>query len=211
MLLDVLAGVSPRGLDADAVLEAAAALDRVISLAQAAQTPAQLRAAVRRAVARIDPAGAQRREALAWADRRVTLTPAEDGMAELWALLPAAEAAAAYRRVDQLARASGRGDGRSADQRRADCLTDLLLDSDHGRVHVQVGVTVAASTLAGSDDEPGDLAGYGPITAQTARELAGGALGSDSQIEIWRIRAVIQDTDDRAVTIRFSLVADRWL
>jgi len=41
-----------------------------------------------------------------------------------------------------------------------------------GRVRVQVNVTVAASTLAGLDEQPADLAGYGPITAQTARDLA---------------------------------------
>jgi Domain of unknown function (DUF222) len=32
-----------------------------------------------------------------------------------------------------------------------------------------------ASTLLGADDQPAELTGYGPITAQTARELAGDA------------------------------------
>ncbi|WP_271174784.1 HNH endonuclease signature motif containing protein, partial [Microbacterium barkeri] len=40
-----------------------------------------------------------------------------------------------------------------------------------------VQVTVAATTLAGLDDEPGFLAGYGPIDADTARKLAGNAAG----------------------------------
>jgi hypothetical protein len=35
-------------------------------------------------------------------------------------------------------------------------------------------VTVASSTLAGLDDLPATLEGYGPITAQTARDLAAG-------------------------------------
>ncbi|KGM15131.1 hypothetical protein N867_11740, partial [Actinotalea fermentans ATCC 43279 = JCM 9966 = DSM 3133] len=38
------------------------------------------------------------------------------------------------------------------------------------RPHLQV--TVAASTLAGDDDAPADLAGYGPISADMAREIA---------------------------------------
>jgi hypothetical protein len=38
-----------------------------------------------------------------------------------------------------------------------------------------VQVTVAATTLLGLDNHPGELAGYGPITAQTARHLAADA------------------------------------
>ena len=41
----------------------------------------------------------------------------------------------------------------------------------HGR-RPQIQVTVAASTLLGLDELPGELAGYGPITAQTARRIA---------------------------------------
>jgi hypothetical protein len=37
----------------------------------------------------------------------------------------------------------------------------------------RVDVVVAATTLTGNDDQPGDLTGYGPITAPTARRLAG--------------------------------------
>jgi Domain of unknown function (DUF222) len=39
-------------------------------------------------------------------------------------------------------------------------------------VSAQVQVTVAAATLLGLDDEPAELAGYGPISAEAARELA---------------------------------------
>ena len=35
-----------------------------------------------------------------------------------------------------------------------------------------IGVTVAASTLMGLDDQPGELDGYGPITAAMARRIA---------------------------------------
>ena len=79
-------------------------------------------------------------------------------------------------------------DERTMDQLRADILTDLLLTATptaHGdgdafsaiRAHVQI--TVPVLTAAGRSDEPALLAGYGPIDAQTARELAGDASGWD--------------------------------
>jgi hypothetical protein len=40
----------------------------------------------------------------------------------------------------------------------------------------QIHVTVAMSTLLGLDDEPADLAGYGPVSAETARALAEGGV-----------------------------------
>jgi hypothetical protein len=40
------------------------------------------------------------------------------------------------------------------------------------KVSIQIRVTVPLDTLRGTSDEPGELAGYGPIPAQTARELA---------------------------------------
>ena len=64
----------------------------------------QVRRIVRRAVLHLDPEGAQRRHEQARADRRLVLTPAEDGMAELTAFLPTEQALAVYQRVDDLAR-----------------------------------------------------------------------------------------------------------
>ena len=79
-------------------------------------------------------------------------------------------------------RAKAPGDARTMDQRRADVLGDLAatvldhheLPTKHRRrPHLQV--TVAASTLAGVDDQPGELAGYGPIPAELARRIAADA------------------------------------
>jgi hypothetical protein len=42
-----------------------------------------------------------------------------------------------------------------------------------GRIQPTVFVTVPVLTLLGRSDEPGDLAGYGPIDPETARKLAG--------------------------------------
>ncbi|MGH4015481.1 MAG: DUF222 domain-containing protein [Pseudonocardiaceae bacterium] len=91
-----------------------------------AQTLAQLRAALARAVLAIDPHGAAERHAQRRQDRRVVVSPEEDGMASLWALLSAPDATAAYHRLGQLARALGADDPRGMDARRADLLVELL-------------------------------------------------------------------------------------
>ncbi|HEX5996065.1 MAG TPA: DUF222 domain-containing protein [Jiangellales bacterium] len=48
------------------------------------------------------------------------------------------------------------------------------LGTRHGRA-ATVNVTVPITTLAGISDEPGELAGFGPITAEAARRIAGDA------------------------------------
>ena len=136
-----------------------------------------------RAVLRVDPAAAKERHRRAVADRKVELVPLADGMAGIWALLRAEHAVALLEGITALAhKAKGPEDSRTLDQRRADVLADfggdLLERPDlprrHGRrPHLQV--TVGITTLLGLDDEPGELSGYGPITADLAREIAGDA------------------------------------
>ena len=159
----------------------------------------QVRRIVRRAVLHLDPEGAQRRHEQARADRRLVLTPAEDGMAELTAFLPAEQALAVYQRVDDLARA-GRvpGDQRGADERRADAFVGLLLGRrDAGTASQSEGlrplvhVTVSASTLAGADCEPALLGGYGPIPAVFARAIAADSTG------VWK--RLVTDPIDRSL------------
>ncbi|MGH3938331.1 MAG: DUF222 domain-containing protein [Pseudonocardiaceae bacterium] len=99
--------------------------DRVLSRA-GAQTVSRLRAALARAVLALDPDGVAERHEQRRRDRRVVLSPDEDGMANLWALLSAPDATAAYQRLCQLARDLGADDPRGMDARRADLLTDLL-------------------------------------------------------------------------------------
>jgi hypothetical protein len=162
------------------------------------QTPGQLRRAVRRAVQRADPAAVRRRHEAARRERGVSFWELPDGMAMVSACLPAGEAVGVYGILDEYARATGGpGDERTLDARRADALVDLVCDSANylstgtrtaeatmsrtchrrtrrrrSRVRVQVRVTVPFSALFGLDEQPGELAGYGPITAEQARELA---------------------------------------
>ena len=169
-------------LDDEAAARVAA---HVVERAQG-RNASQVRALVRRTVLRLDPEGAQHRHERARADRRVVLTPLDDGMAELVAFLPAEQAVAAYQRVDGLAR-NGRvpGDQPSADARRADAFVNLLLGrrdpgaagQPDGGLRPLVHVTVAATTLAGADNKPGTLGGYGPIPAVFARAIAADPTG----------------------------------
>jgi hypothetical protein len=102
-----------------------------------AQTPGQFAASIRKAVARQDTRQHERRHEDARAERRVVFTPRENGMCDLWAHLPA-DAAAAIRDLLYRTAAQAKGrrrdqDGgaegeRTADQRRADTLVDLILD-----------------------------------------------------------------------------------
>src|SRR5207244_4506966 len=84
-----------------------------------------------------DPAAAEDRHQRAAADRRVVLTPAPDGMAELWALLPADGAATIQAALDRLARRPRpAGDHRRIDARRADALVQLAAAApEDGTVH----------------------------------------------------------------------------
>ncbi len=90
------------------------------------QTIAQLRAALTRAVLALDPEGAAARHQQRRQDRRVVVSPDEEGMASLWALLSAPDATAAYQRLCDLARGLGSEDARGMDARRADLLVELL-------------------------------------------------------------------------------------
>lgn len=208
------------------------------------RTVGQLRRDVARALIVADPAGAEERCRVARRGRRVDRPKVlPDGMAGLWAVLPAADAVRLDAGIDTLAHgARNAGDPRTLDQLRADLLVDLTLgrftapaecvdgdgrraaggigaqgargvgddgargadgvggqgargadrvggqgagDADdvggHGArgapprrlsARSQIRVTVPMTSLQGAGDDPGELVGYGPITAGTAQDLA---------------------------------------
>ncbi len=170
-----------RDLDADVAAQVEA---RVLRRA-GSQTVGQFATSVQRAVLAVDPRGSARRHEDAVQQRRVVISPAQDGMATLWALLPAEGATLIGCVLDSLASVKGPDEDRSCDQRRADALVDVFarvladpsLPEQHG-TRPAIQVTVALSTVLGCDEQPAELAGYGPITAATARRIAADPSGT---------------------------------
>ena len=154
---------------------ARAVQERVLSK-MGGQNPAATRKALSRAVLKVDPEGAARRHEVARKDRRVAHYPESDGMGVVAATLPAQQAVHAMAVIDAHARAAKQDpqDKRTLEQARADSFYQLVTGKSGAYPTAVVSVTVGVDTLLGIDQEPGELQGYGPIAAQTARMLAAG-------------------------------------
>ena len=148
-------------------------------------TRPQLAAWLKRRIIATEPAAAEKRREQALADRRVAHYPGPDGVGHLWAQLDAVDSLAVWDAVNAHAARPdpSAGEYRTMDQRREDSLVELVLGKvgRGGRVSnsarpepAEILVTVSAETLAGMSEDPAELAGYGPITAKHARELARG-------------------------------------
>jgi len=164
-----------------ALIDATSALDDTAARAvqervlgrMSEQTPATTRKALSRAVLKADPHGAARRHEAARRDRRVAHYPESDGMGTVCATLAAEQAVHAMAVIDAHARATKQpGDGRTLEAARADSFYHLVTGNAGAYPTAVVTVTVGLDTLLGIDQEPAELAGYGPVTAQTARRLA---------------------------------------
>ncbi|MBO1769007.1 HNH endonuclease signature motif containing protein [Agrococcus sp. TF02-05] len=124
--------------------------------------------------------------------RRVEVSDAGDGMAHLYAFLPALEAYAVHDRLTQAARGKPKEDPRSFDQFRADAFQELLLsgvvpEDLHGtsgiRVKPMIAIPAGALCFDGTAAEaeaaghrfPAMLDGKVIVDLETARRLAGEA------------------------------------
>jgi hypothetical protein len=146
-------------------------VDRIIDHA-GNLTSGQLRARLAKLCIEADPHYARDRYHTVVKDRRVVVEPTPDGTAHLFGLdLPAHRATAISRRLNHIARRQHPDDQRTMDQRRADALMDLLEGKDHGSSG-GVHLTVDVDTLAGLNDHPGELNGYGPVIADIAQQVA---------------------------------------
>ena len=148
------------------------------------RTGPQLREWLRRRVIAANPEAAEARRQRAMGDRRVVITPTDDGMSELWALLPAVQARQIQQTLTTTAQQLGAEDARSMDQRRADTLVDLLLGRTEPAT-VDVQVIVPADTLTGPvlGTEPGWVPGLGPVTAGQVTELLGSEPSAGAVLE----------------------------
>ena len=166
-------------LPVDAVAEfEASALERA-----SRETPSAFRRRIRRLRERMHPEPLDDRRQRAAEERRVCLEPVEDGMAWLSLYLEAERGVAIIAHLDALADArqvsDSVGDRPTLAQLKLDLAADLLLGRSHdesdspvGVVTPKIYVTVPVLTLLGRTEEPGELDGYGPIDADTARRLA---------------------------------------
>lgn len=133
----------------------------------------RLAAEARRLAYSLDPHAVVARTAQAESERRVTVRPAPDTMAQLSVLLPATQGIAVFavlgRHADSLI---ATGDGRTRGQIMADTLVERVTGQvTAAAVPVTVNLTVSDETLLDGGSEPAWLAGYGPLPAQSARDL----------------------------------------
>ena len=167
-------------------------VDRVLDAA-ARLTTGQLNALIRRVCVQADPDDATNRCREALDRRRIVEEPTVDGTAHLFGLdLPPDRVQAALQRITHLAQGLKTAEEtRTIDQIRADVFLDLLDGKHHarGRRRGTVDIQVDLTTLARLTEDPGELAGYGPVIADIARQVAENQPGAE-----WRWTLTHPDT-----------------
>jgi hypothetical protein len=143
-------------------------------------TTGQLRHRLQKLCVDIDPDDARKRFESAVDDRRLVLEANNSGTANLLGLdLPPHVAASVKRWINEQAKRLRRlGDDRTMDQLRADIYLDLLRRrqtrtyKDDRPVDGGVHLTSDIDSLTGNSDKAGEIAGYGPVIADIARQVA---------------------------------------
>lgn len=157
---------------------AQAVVDEIIDLAPG-WTTGQLAARLRKLCIAAGPEEARSRYELSLEQRRLVAEPTTEGTANVLGLgMPPDLVTAAMNRINTLARRMRRhGETRTMDQLRADVFLDLLAGRDRSRGQGGtrrgvIDVQVDLETLMRLNDDPGELAGYGPVIADIARDVA---------------------------------------
>lgn len=150
-------------------------VDDTLSPRLAELSDRQAEAAARAAAYALDPQTFVAQGRKAESDRRVTLRPAPDTMSLLSGLLPVADGVACHAALDAAAKTlRAHGDQRTLDQLRADILVQRLTGvacADDG-YDVEIQVVMTDSALFDQAADPARMPGFGPIPADTARDLA---------------------------------------
>jgi Domain of unknown function (DUF222) len=166
-------------------------------------TTSQIRIRLRRLLLTLEPDAVRKRHERALESRWVDHLEYANGTSQICGgYLPKDKAAAAYQYLEAIAAATkAAGDTRELRQIRADVFVDLLAGVDpalagavipaprKGVVNLQIGLT----TLAGLNQDPGELVGFGPVLADIARQTAA-QLAATAR---WRFTA--RDDDGAAV------------
>ncbi len=141
-------------------------------------TTTQIARRLYRLIARLDPAASKERGEQKKVERRVRSTSEGDGIGSIRVSgLAVDRAAAAIERVDSLARgARNVGDARTLEQLRADIVVGLLEGTWDGPDPIYragvIELTVPLTTLMDLQDLPGEVAGWGAVCADIARQTA---------------------------------------
>lgn len=155
--------------------------DAAVAAAQLA--PSKFKTRMRAVREAIQP-DADERHRIAADERRTWIDRDLDGMSTVAVYGPAAACERAAANIDRIARhlSIQLDETRTLAQIRSDVALDLLAGklgavrassgSGSDGVGISVGLTIPIMTMLGHSDEPALLEGYGPIDAQTARELA---------------------------------------
>ena len=136
-------------------------------------TTGQLTARLRRLCIDTNPTEATDRYQKAIDARRVITELTPDGTTHLFGLdLPPHRVAAITHRINQIAKSlRSATESRNMDQLRADILLDLLDGTTTNPTRGSVDIHVDLTTLTRLDNHAGELAGYGPVIADIARQL----------------------------------------
>ena len=155
-------------------------------------TTGQLGARLERLRMEVQPDEAQERYEHAVSERRVVMESTPAGTANLYAFdLPPDRASALMKRLNRAARSlRNDGDQRSMDQLRTDVFLDLCTGgAAESPSEGSVDICVDLETLLALNDDPGELAGYGPVIADITRKVA------ERQVDgTWRYTVTDPDT-----------------
>jgi uncharacterized protein DUF222 len=122
-------------------------------------------------------------------DRHIEVRPGQNGMAEIWGCVRAADAAAIDTKLNELAATVCQDDPRTTTQRRTDALTPLAAraatmpctcgsddcpasGADAPEGQIVINVLAEAATVEGTSNKPGYLPGYGAVPPETVQEMA---------------------------------------
>jgi hypothetical protein len=158
-----------------------------------AKGDAQLVGRARELAYELDPVSFVERRRRAEAERRVTLRPAPDVMAQLSALLPVKDGVAVWAVLSSEAdTARLAGDPRTRSQVMADVLVQRILGPSvaaSGPAALTINVTVSDDVLLGDDDGFGWVQDFGPVPGDLLREWI--AANAEAGVEQWLRRLYV--------------------
>lgn len=150
--------------------------------------------------AELDAGSVVAKRSRAVASRRVSVRPAPDGMAILTAVLPCADAIAAQIALQRATKTQiyEPDETRSRNQ----LMADLLIERITGRTvatgyDIRINLVMDTASLFTGATSPARLDGYGPISADLARQIAGtGASSADTRAAETTIRRLFTSPNE---------------